>query len=94
MAEALSKTHIRGAVTHVHDRRTTNLEIVICVACEGADEPESLPITYSTTPSPEQGNLPEVAASVMVGDEVDAWYVTLSSDSPLHLKGKTLEIIS
>jgi hypothetical protein len=88
-----SQEHVYGTVTHVHDRRITHLNIVICVAPEGDDKPESLPITYSIAPSHEQGNLPEVAASVTVGNEVDAWYVTLSSDSPIHLEGQTLKII-
>jgi hypothetical protein len=94
MAKALRQEHIRGTVTHVHDRRTATLNIFICIACQGDDEPESLPITYSITPTHEQGDLPEIAASVMVGDEVDSWYVAPSDDSPIHLKGQTLQIIS
>ena len=93
MAEQLSKEYVRGTVTHVHDRRTTNRDIVICIVLDGAKETESIPVTYALTGSPEQENLPEVAASVKVGDEVDTWYTRHTDDSPNRATGHTLRIL-
>ena len=93
MAEQLSKEYVRGTVTHVHDRRTTNGDIVICITLDPANGTESIPVTYTITGSPEQENLPEAAASVKVGDEVDTWYTRQTDDSSDRATGHTLRIL-
>ena len=93
MTKQLSKEYVRGTVTHVHDRRTTNHDIVICIALDGVSGTESIPVTYAITGTPEQKNLPEVAASVKVGDEVDTWYTRQTDDSSDRATGHTLRIL-